>query len=257
MISKVYFIGAGPGDPDLITVKGVNALRESDVVIYDRLVNEEVISLYCKDSVKLIQVGKQGYSDKSFLQSEINQILLEEAKKNQIISRLKGGDVNIFGNLIDELEILYENEISYEIIPGITSALGMSAYTGIPLTARNISKGVRFLTVLPRDSIEDFNWEDFSQTTDTLVFYMSILTSGSILENLRIRNCNKPFAFIQNATTSFQKVIISEIQKYKLITPPSNKEGPALLVIGDVISFYHKYKWFMEMKKEGSIFALL
>jgi uroporphyrin-III C-methyltransferase / precorrin-2 dehydrogenase / sirohydrochlorin ferrochelatase len=257
MKSKVYFIGAGPGDPDLITVKGVNALRDSDVVIYDRLVNEEILSLYCKRSVRLIQVGKQGYSDKSFLQSEINQILVEEAKKEQIIARLKGGDVNIFGNLLDELESLYENEIPYEIIPGITSALGMSAYTGIPLTARNISKGVRFLTVLPTDSLEEFNWQDLSQTSDTLVFYMSILTSRSILENLKIRNCGKPFAFIQNATTPYQKVNISEIQKHNELTPPVNSEGPALLVVGDVISFYNRYRWFMEIEKEGSLFALL
>lgn len=257
MKGKVYIIGAGPGDPDLITVKGVNALRESDVVIYDRLVNEEIFSVYCKKSVRLIQVGKQGYSGKSVLQSEINQILIEEGKKSQITARVKGGDVNIFGNLLDELESLSENGIAYEIIPGITSALGMSAYTGIPLTARNISKGVRFLTVLPTDSLEDINWEEYSQTSDTLVFYMSIQTSGTILENLKIRNCNKPFAFIQNATTPFQKVILSDIQNYKEITPPSNKEGPALLVIGDVVSLYDKYKWFLELEKEGSLFALL
>ncbi len=257
MKGKVYIIGAGPGDPDLITVKGVNALRESDVVIYDRLVNEEIFSLYCKKSVRLIQTGKQGYSGKSYLQSDINHILIEEGKKSQITARVKGGDVNIFGNLLDELESLFKNEISYEIIPGITSALGMSAYTGIPLTARSISKGVLFLSVLPTDTLEDISWDDYSKTTDTLVFYMSILTSNIILENLKIRNCNKPFAFIQNATTPYQKVTISEIQSYKEVSPPSNKEGPALLVIGDVVSLYDKYKWFMEIEKEGSLFAIL
>jgi uroporphyrin-III C-methyltransferase len=105
--------------------------------------------------------------------------------------------------------------------------------------------------------LDEINWEDYSQTSDTLFFYMSVLTSSTILENLKIRNCNKPFAFIQNATTAFQKVILSDIQNYKEVTPPSNKEGPALLLIGDVVSLYDKYKWFLELEKEGSLFALL
>ena len=256
MNSKVFFIGAGPGDPELITIKGVNVLKDSEVVIYDRLVNEKILELYCDPNAKKIFVGKQGHTSHSTPQSEINSIILNETEKHEKIARLKGGDVSIFANIVDELEILYQNNIPFEIIPGITSASGMSAYTGIPLTARDLSRGVRFLTFLSNENISQSLWEDFSNTSDTLIFYMSTKNSKYILQNLKNRNCDKPFAFIQNATSIYQKVIVSNIQEYEEIEIPRNTEGPTLFIIGEVVKYYEKFKWFQE-KKQGSLFALL
>lgn len=256
MNSKVYFIGAGPGDPELITIKGVNVLKDSEVVIYDRLVNEKILELYCDPNVKKIFVGKQGHTSHSTPQSEINSIILNETEKHEKIARLKGGDVSIFANIVDELEILYQNNIPFEIIPGITSASGMSAYTGIPLTARDLSRGVRFLTFLSNENISQSLWEDFTNTSDTLIFYMSTKYSKYILQNLKNRNCDKPFAFIQNATSIYQKVIVSNIQEYEEIEIPRNTEGPTLFIIGEVVKYYEKFKWFQE-EKQGSLFALL
>jgi uroporphyrin-III C-methyltransferase len=256
MNSKVFFIGAGPGDPELITIKGVNVLKDSEVVIYDRLVNEKILELYCDPNVKKIFVGKQGHTSHSTPQSEINSIILNETEKHEKIARLKGGDVSIFANIVDELEILYQNNIPFEIIPGITSASGMSAYTGIPLTARDLSRGVRFLTFLSNENISQSLWEDFTNTSDTLIFYMSTKYSKYILQNLKNRNCDKPFAFIQNATSIYQKVIVSNIQDYEEIEIPRNTEGPTLFIIGEVVKYYEKFKWFQE-EKQGSLFALL
>ena len=256
MNSKVYFIGAGPGDPELITIKGVNVLKDSEVVIYDRLVNEKILELYCDPNAKKIFVGKQGHTSHSTPQSEINSIILNETEKHEKIARLKGGDVSIFANIVDELEILYQNNIPFEIIPGITSASGMSSYTGIPLTARDLSRGVRFLTFLSNENIPQSLWEDFSNTSDTLIFYMSTKYSKYILQNLKNRNCDKPFAFIQNATSIYQKVIVSNIQEYEEIEIPRNTEGPTLFIIGEVVKYYEKFKWFQE-EKQGSLFALL
>jgi uroporphyrin-III C-methyltransferase len=256
MNSKVFFIGAGPGDPELITIKGVNVLKDSEVVIYDRLVNEKILELYCDPNAKKIFVGKQGHTSHSTPQSEINSIILNETEKHEKIARLKGGDVSIFANIVDELEILYQNNIPFEIIPGITSASGMSAYTGIPLTARDLSRGVRFLTFLSNENISQSLWEDFTNTSDTLIFYMSTKYSKYILQNLKNRNCDKPFAFIQNATSIYQKVIVSNIQEYEEIEIPRNTEGPTLFIIGEVVKYYEKFKWFQE-EKQGSLFALL
>jgi uroporphyrin-III C-methyltransferase/precorrin-2 dehydrogenase/sirohydrochlorin ferrochelatase len=183
MNPKVFFIGAGPGDPELITIKGVNVLKDSEVVIYDRLVNEKILEYYCNSNVKKIFVGKQGHTSHSTPQSEINSIILNETEKFEKIARLKGGDVSIFANIVDELEILYNHNIPFEIIPGITSASGMSAYTGIPLTARDLSRGVRFLTFLSNENINQNIWDDFSTTSDTLIFYMSTKNSKYILQN--------------------------------------------------------------------------
>ncbi len=256
MNPKVFFIGAGPGDPELITIKGVNVLRDAEVVIYDRLVNEKILEYYCDTNVKKIFVGKQGNTSHSTPQSEINSIILNETIKYEKIARLKGGDVSIFANIVDELEILYNHNIPFEIVPGITSASGMSAYTGIPLTARDLSRGVRFLTFLSNENISQQLWDDFSATSDTLIFYMSTKNSKYILENLKNSKCHKPFAFIQNATSLYQRVIVSNIQEYENVEIPKNTEGPTLFIIGDVVKYYEKFKWFQE-EKQGSLFAVL
>ena len=244
MNSLVYFIGAGPGDVELITLKAVRALEKSNVVLYDRLVNPEILDLYTSPFCKKIFVGKEGYNQNSLKQSEVNEILLDYALKEPIVSRLKGGDVSIFANIMDELYTLKKNSIHYEIIPGITAASGIAAYTGISLTARKIARGVRYLTILENEFIDDKTWLEYSLTTDTLVFYMSLKSAEKIFYNLKRFGCEKPFAIIQNGTTHQQTTIISNIEEYKSVVLPSNQDGPTLLVIGEVVKMHQEYQWF-------------
>lgn len=257
MKPKVYFVGAGPGDSELITMKAVRILRETKVVLYDRLVNPEILELYVPEDTKRISVGKQGYKCKSLPQSEINRILLKEAQENISVVRLKGGDTSIFSNIYDELMILRDNNIDYEIVPGITAASGMSATTSIPLTARDMSRGVRYLAYLGKEEIPESSWEDFAKTTDTLVFYMSLNRATTIFEKLLSYECNKPFAIIQNATLGSQKVLVSELNKYSTLELPDHNSGPALIVIGEVVRMYDKFSWFLPNNSTREVFLNL
>jgi siroheme synthase len=144
---KVYFIGAGPGDPELLTIKAVRVLSKADVVITDRLVSEEILHEYVNTNAVIIRVGKQGGSYASTSQPQINDLIVQSASTHKTIVRLKGGDVSLYSNILDELITVKEYKISYEIIPGITAASGASAYTGVPLTARNFQQAFAFLLI--------------------------------------------------------------------------------------------------------------
>jgi siroheme synthase len=145
---KVYFVGAGPGDPQLLTIKAANILSQAEVVITDRLVSEEIIKEYVNPNAIIIPVGKQGRSDASTLQFEINDLIVQFAAAYNVVVRLKGGDVSLYSNILDELITVKEYNISYEIVPGITALSGASAYTGVPLTARRLASGVRILQLV-------------------------------------------------------------------------------------------------------------
>src|SRR5260221_2300035 len=175
-IGKVILAAAGPGDPDLMTIRAVRYLQNTDIVSTDRLVSKEILERYVNKSAKIICVGKQYNAGGSISQSEINVMLLQYALEGNLIVRLKGGDVSIFSNILDELQILSDNNIPYEIIPGVTAALGAAAYAGIPLTARGLSTSVRFLTYYKTDIVTDEYWKELANTKDTLVFYMSSST---------------------------------------------------------------------------------
>lgn len=257
MKSIVYFVGAGPGDPELLTIKGIRVLQSTNVVLYDRLVNPEILKIYVPETAKCISVGKQGYKSESFSQSDINQILLREAEGNASVVRLKGGDISIFSNIYDELKILRDNKIDYEIIPGISAASGMSASTAISLTARDISRGVRYLTVAGKEKFSESSWEDFSRTDDTLVFYMSLHEASTIFQKLLSYHCNKPFAIVQNATLNSQKVLISELADWDSLELPDHSMGPALLIIGEVVRMYDKFGWFFPENSPHEVFLNL
>ncbi|MBC7587288.1 MAG: uroporphyrinogen-III C-methyltransferase, partial [Chitinophagaceae bacterium] len=156
---KVILAGAGPGDAELITVKLQRRLAEADIILTDRLVNPEIIELFANTYAEVIMTGKQGYNQTSHSQNEINEIMVEHALKGKTVLRLKGGDVAFFSNILDELIALEENNIEFEIIPGITAASGASASTGIPLTARGYSKSVQFLTYNPNSSYAPEAWK--------------------------------------------------------------------------------------------------
>ena len=170
---KVILAGAGPGDPELLTLKALRYLQKAEVIITDRLVSNVILEEYANKEALILHVGKQCRKGASTPQSTINELIVDYALQGKLVVRLKGGDVSIFSNVLDELQALASNHIDYEIVPGVTAALGAAAYAGIPLTARDHASAVRFLTYYKMDVIDDGIWKDLASTDDTLVFYMS------------------------------------------------------------------------------------
>src|SRR6476620_1621004 len=205
---KIYFIGSGPGNPDLITVKGAALLSQAEVIITDRLAGDEIIERYANPQAIIIDVGKQGGNEKSYKQEDINKLLVQFANLYEKVVRLKGGDVAFFSNVFDELQTAVENNIAYEIVPGITAASGASAYTGVPLTARGYSSGAQLLTYYQTSIINKETWKQLAAFKETLVFYMSSNNLLSIVENLLFAGANKtiPFLIVEQATTPNQRV---------------------------------------------------
>jgi len=253
---KVIIIGAGPGDPDLITMKAVRYLRQADVVLTDRLVSEEILDRYVSATAEIIQVGKQCRRGISTPQKTINQLLLEYALQGKLVVRLKGGDVSIFSNILDELQTLTAEQIPYEIVPGVTAALGAAAYAGIPLTARDYSTSVRFLTYHKRDIITDKYWEELAHTEDTLVFYMSSETLNLVVEKLTANQIapEKLLAVIEQATTPMQQVYVSNLYEYNSTLKGKEFLSPSLIIIGKVVALYNQFEWFKGKKTRTHYF---
>lgn len=255
---KVILAGAGPGDPDLITVKLQKQLSEADVIISDRLVNPEIISRYARKDALVLLAGKQGYNDASFGQEEINVLILEHARKGKTVMRLKGGDVAFYSNVLDELIALQEHDIPYEIIPGITAASGASAYAGIPLTARGYSQGVQFITFNPNSYYSTEKWKELANSHDTLIFYMASKNLEDLAELLLryTKRPHTPLAVIEQAATSYQQVHISTLSK--CVTDFAGKKfaSPSLIIIGEVVKLHQDFNWFTGLG-EGSVFQKL
>ncbi len=252
---KVIIAGAGPGDVDLITVKLQQRLAEAEVIIADRLVNPEIIDRYArKDALKLM-TGKQGYHDGSVAQDDINKLIVGHALNGKTVLRLKGGDVAFFSNVLDELMSLQENNISFEIIPGITAASGASAYAGIPLTARGYSKAVQFITFNPCSRYSSEKWKSLATTTDTLVFYMAAKSLFDLAE-LLLRFSRRPFtplAVIEQATTEYQRIHITTLKNCVRDFAGLTFSSPSLVIIGDVVTLHKDFNWFAA-NNDGSVF---
>ena len=245
--AAVYFIGAGPGDPELITLKAIKLLSRADVVLYDRLVAVEILNYARKDAIK-INVGKvKDYH--RYQQNEIGDLIKKYAMEGNIVARLKGGDPTIFGRLDEEIDAIAGTGIYYQIVPSISSAIGAAAYAGIPLTARNIAKGVRFLTIYKDDFAADEYWLGLAKTNDTLVFYMSGSQLGLITAKLIASGKSKatPIAIIEQATTKFQKTYISNIGEFGEKFLGREFVSPSLAIIGDVVANHKKYHWQEEL----------
>jgi uroporphyrin-III C-methyltransferase len=247
-IQKVIFAGAGPGDPELITLKAVRHLRNADVIITDRLVSEEVLDAYANPHALILHAGKQRKREGSTPQHIINELLVEYALQGKKVLRLKGGDVSVFSNLLDELQALNKYNISYEIIPGITAACGAAAYAGIPLTARNYAQAVRILTLHKNEIIQPSYWKELAQTEDTLVFYMSGATTNELVQQLLDHSIDPEtsIAVIEQATTPCQKVYSSRIDQYQQEFGNRNYISPTLIIIGKVASLHQELKWLPE-----------
>ncbi|HUS01636.1 MAG TPA: uroporphyrinogen-III C-methyltransferase [Chitinophagaceae bacterium] len=242
---KVILAGAGPGDPELITMKAVHWLQKADVILTDRLVSDEILDKYANKNAEVIHVGKQCRRGVSTPQQTINELIVEYAQQGKLVVRLKGGDVSIFSNIMDELETLVINNIQYELVPGVTAALGAAAYGGIPLTARGYATAVRFLTYYKSDIVTAEYWRELANTNDTLVFYMSSETVDSVVYNLRANNIDagKLLAVIEQATTPFQKVHISNLYEYERNLKDQSFLSPSLLIIGKVVSLHEQFAW--------------
>jgi uroporphyrin-III C-methyltransferase len=243
---KVILAGAGPGDPDLITIKAAQYLQQADIVLTDRLVSEEILLRYVSAKAEIIKVGKQCRRGISTPQKTINELLVEYALQGKLVVRLKGGDVSIFSNILDELLILKENNIPFEIIPGVTAALGAAAYTGIPLTARNHSVAVRLLTHYTSTVVTDEYWKELAQTNDTLVFYMSSETLDDVIAKLTQNNiaADKLLAVVEQASTPFQQVYIANLYDYETSLKGREFLSPSLVIIGKVVELHQQFAWF-------------
>jgi len=242
---KVILAGAGPGDPELVTLKTVRYLQQADVVLTDRLVSDELLSTHVHPQAAIIYVGKQCRRGASTPQETINELLVEYALQGKLVVRLKGGDVSVFSNILDELHTLVRHHIPYEIIPGVTAALGAAAYAGIPLTARGYTKAVRLLTCYQSDVITDAYWEELARTDDTLVFYMSSETLDHIVTNL-VRHhiaADKWLAIAEQATTSLQHVHITSLYEYAHTLKGRGFISPAIVIIGKVVALYEQFQW--------------
>ncbi|MDE3142784.1 MAG: uroporphyrinogen-III C-methyltransferase [Bacteroidota bacterium] len=256
---KVILAGAGPGDPDLITIKTVNYLQQADVVLTDRLVSEEILTRYVNKYAEIIRVGKQCRRGISTSQKTINELIVEHALQGKLVVRLKGGDVSIFSNILDELQTLQEHNISFEIIPGVTASLGAAAYAGIPLTAREYSTAVRLLTLYKSTVVSDEYWKELAKTDDTLVFYMSSETLDDVVEKLMQNNIpsDKLLAVVEQATTPFQQVYISDLCDYQNTLKGKIFLSPSLVIIGKVVSLHEKFTWFTSNKNHEHYFKPL
>jgi len=253
---KVYLIGAGPGDPDLITLKAIKAIAKADVILSDRLVSPEILEQYANKNSEIVYVGKECSKNASTPQSMINEMMVEYALQNKTVARLKGGDVSIFSNILDELQSLKQNKIPYEIIPGITAALGAAAYAGMPLTARNHATSVRFLTYYKSEILDEKYWQELAVTNDTIVFYMSKGNLSKLVEKFIELNVSgeKKIAIIEQATTPFQKVYTSSFKEFETKFGDKEFASPSLVVIGKVVSLHEEFFWQENSEFEGLYF---
>ena len=214
-------------------------------MLTDRLVSEEILNTYVRKDAEIIHVGKQCRRGISTPQKTINELIVEYALQNKLVVRLKGGDVSIFSNILDELEALVANNIPYEIIPGVTAALGAAATAGIPLTARGYSTAVRFLTYYKSDIVTDEYWKELANTDDTLIFYMSSETLNTVVEKLTGNNIaeDKLLAVIEQATTPLQKVHTCNLYEYDKKLKDQSFISPSLVIIGKVVSLHKDFAW--------------
>jgi uroporphyrin-III C-methyltransferase / precorrin-2 dehydrogenase / sirohydrochlorin ferrochelatase len=241
---EVTLVGAGPGDPELLTLKALRALQDADVILHDRLVPGAVLELARRDAARIC-VGKAAGNIGS-TQEEINALLIEQAKQGRRVVRLKGGDPFVFGRGGEELQALAGAQINFTVVPGITAAVGSAAYAGIPLTHRDHAQSVTFVTGHAQESGKEPDWRGLAMPGGTVVFYMGLARLDHIVEKLLEHGAPpaRPAGIIVQGTTSNQRVITATLATIRAIAAKSTLESPALLVVGDVVALHASLAWF-------------
>lgn len=242
--SKVYLVGSGPGDIGLLTLKAHRLIKEADVIVYDRLVSDEIVAEFPQNAKKHY-VGKKE-SEHTIPQDEINLLLVEYSKKYKKVVRLKGGDPFIFGRGGEEIVVLKEHGVDFEVVPGISSSVAGLTYAGIPITHRGVANNFLVMTghTCSETGLDDINWEAL-KCVGTVVILMGVRNRAIIAQKLMDAGKSEltPVAFIENATRSDQQVIISDLKNVSLGNTEVN--SPAVYVIGETVNFHKDWNWFM------------
>jgi uroporphyrin-III C-methyltransferase / precorrin-2 dehydrogenase / sirohydrochlorin ferrochelatase len=241
---EVYLVGAGPGDPDLMTFRALRLLQKADVVLYDRLVGPGILELARRDA-ELVYVGK-ARNEHVVPQEQINSLLVEYARQGKKVCRLKGGDPFIFGRGGEELDSVVEAGIDFQVVPGVTAAAGCAAYAGIPLTHRDHAQSVRFVTGHRKDGSVDLPWGSLITPAETLVFYMGLVSLGDICTNLQAQGMasDMPAAVISRGTLDDQLVLIGTLADLPEQVAQQAVAAPSLVIVGTVVTLHPRYRWF-------------
>lgn len=241
---EVALIGAGPGDPELLTLKALSFLQQADVVLYDYLVSDEIMALVPSDTI-LVCVGKRA-GHHSVPQEKTNQLLIDFAQQGYKVVRIKGGDPFMFGRGGEELEVLFDAGVKFQVIPGITAAAGATAYAGIPLTHRDYAQSALFVTGHLKAENDDMDWSTLARGNQTLVIYMGLMKSSYIQQQLieHGRQANTPIAIIERGTQRSQKVFKGQLSDLSQLA--AQAQAPALIVVGEVVALSEKLHWFGE-----------
>lgn len=240
---EVALVGAGPGDPELLTLKALNYLQQAEVVLYDYLVSDEIMALVANDAI-LVCVGKRA-GHHSVPQEKTNQLLVDFAKQGYKVVRIKGGDPFVFGRGGEELEVLADAGVTFQVVPGITAAAGATAYAGIPLTHRDYAQSAMFITGHLKAESDQLDWSTLARGQQTLVIYMGLMKSNYIQEQLikHGRTAQTPIAIIERGTQLSQKVFKGQLSELSDLAKKA--EAPALIVIGEVVQLSQKLDWFL------------
>jgi len=241
---EVFLVGAGPGDPELLTLRALHLIQKADVCIYDNLVSKDILELVRRDA-HMIYAGKLR-NNHTIEQKEINKLLVNYAKKGLRVLRLKGGDPFMFGRGGEEISELMAKKIKFQVVPGITAAMGVSAYAGIPLTHRDYSQSCMFITGHEKNGELNINWNNLTNENQTIVIYMGLNSLPTIAQNLIDYGMRKdmPIALVQEGTTENQKVVVSTISRVNAKILKTDIQSPVIIIIGEVVKLRKTIKWF-------------